>query len=93
MSKNNKRELDLTTAQEETLLEMRDHHAKPYLRERAAALLKIASGQSVREVAHHGLLKYRNRKTVTRWLDRYEAHGIGGLYIAKGRGPSPAVEP
>lgn len=93
MSKHNKRELDLTEAQEETLIEMRDHHPKPYLRERSAALLKIASGQSVREVANHGLLKSRNRKTVTRWLNRYEVDGIGGLYISRGRGPSAAVEP
>ena len=60
-----KRELELDEAARQTLQEMRDHHPKPYLRERAAALLKVADGASVNWVAEHGLLKPRHRDRVT----------------------------
>lgn len=88
-----KRELELDKVQQETLEEMRDHHPKPYLRERAAALLKIASGRSVNWVAEQGLLKRRRWITVAGWLNRYEEEGIVGLYIEAGRGRKPAYEP
>ncbi len=39
------------------LEEMRDHHPKPYMRERAAALLKLADGLSIAFVAHWGFLQ------------------------------------
>lgn len=93
MSQNNKRELELKKAQEKTLHEMRDHHPKPYLRERAAALLKIARGYSASWVARQGLLKRRDYRTVIAWLDAYQSEGLGGLYIKAGRGRPPAYEP
>ena len=93
MSQNNKRELNLEEPQEQTLIEMRDHHPKPYLRERAAALLKIASGRSASWVAQHGLLKQRDYRTVIGWLDAYQADGLSGLYIGEGRGRPPAYDP
>jgi len=93
MSKDNRRELDLTASEKAELRDIRDHHAKPHWREKAAAILKIASGQSVREVACEGLLRRRNWKTVARWLNRYEAEGVEGFAIRKGRGRKPAYEP
>lgn len=65
-----------------TLEQMRDHHPTPYLREKAAALLKIAGGQSISEVARHGLLKKRKADTVGGWVKAYRLHGLGGLYQA-----------
>jgi hypothetical protein len=47
--------LELTTQEVLDLEEIRDQASKPYLRERAAAILKIAQGNSGREVALHGL--------------------------------------
>ena len=88
-----KRELDLLSAAKTTLIEMRDHHAKPHMRERAAALLKIASGKSVNWVAQEGLLRERKWDTVASWLNAYEAEGLGGIYDGTGRGRKPAVEP
>jgi len=88
-----KRELVLSSEQETTLVEMRDHHAKPHLRERAAALLKIADGKSVNWVAREGLLRQRKWETVASWLNAYEEVGLGGLYDEKGRGRKPAAEP
>lgn len=89
----NKRELDLTTVEEKTLTEMRDHHPKPYMRERAAALLKISDGKSINWVAQEGLLKPRDWETVANWLNDYETCGLGGLYMEAGRGRKPTVDP
>lgn len=88
-----KRELKLADSQRETLEQMRDHHPKPYMRERASALLKIADGASVNEVARHGLLKPRKYGQVLEWLNRYEQDGLAGLYIRPGRGRKPAFPP
>ena len=46
-------QLSLSETQRESLLEVRDHHDKPYMREKAAAVLKVAgppggNGQSAR---------------------------------------------
>ena len=48
--------IELTPEQQQELEYARDHHEKPYVRERAAAILKIAAGMSGRQVALHGLL-------------------------------------
>lgn len=64
---------------------MRDTDKRPYLRERAAALLKIADGWSAHGVAREGLLKARHPDTVYAWLTRYEREGLGGL-IQRPRG-------
>ena len=39
-------------------------HEKPQMRERAAAILKVADGQSVAQVAKTGLLVARHRSTI-----------------------------
>ena len=62
--------LELTPEQEQELEHMRDTHALPYVRERAAALLKIHGGRSGRDVALHGLLKPRLPDTVYDWFKR-----------------------
>ncbi len=50
-------ELALSVNACKELEHVRDHDADTYMREKAAALLKIAGGQSGRDVALHGLLK------------------------------------
>lgn len=75
-----RRTLTLDHWQRLTLEQMRDHHPVPYLRERAAALLKIADGMSPHAIARHGLLKRRKADTVYAWLDAYQQYGLGGLY-------------
>jgi len=74
-----RRALTLTEEQRQELLQLRDHDARPYVRERGAALLKIAEGQSPHRVAKSGLLKPRDPDTVYAWLDCYEAQGAAGL--------------
>jgi hypothetical protein len=88
-----RRYLALTEAEKAELTDIRDHHEKPYLREKAAALLKVAAGVSPHQVALTGLLKPRSPDAIYRWLDRYEAAGVAGLVIQEGRGRKPAFSP
>lgn len=85
--------LDLTPTQQAELKHVRDHDKKPYLRERASALLKIAAGQSPYQVSQTGLLQKRDPHTVYEWLDRYQQAGVGGLAIKAGRGRKAAFSP
>lgn len=72
---------------------LRDHDPTPYVREKAAAILKVAAGQSVRAVARAGLLRPRRRETVACWVHRYLAAGAAGLRVQPGRGRKPAFFP
>ena len=74
-----RRKLTLSPAREKELKELRDQTKEEYVRERCAALLKIAGGQSAHRIALHGLLKPRDPDTVYHWLDIYEAEGLAGL--------------
>src|SRR3954471_802262 len=87
------RRLTLEPVERETLVQAVKHHAKAYVRERAAALLKIADGKSAAWVAEHGLLTRHAPDTVYRWLNQYVAKGIGGLRIRPGRGRKPRLPP
>jgi len=84
------RTITLTDAEEATLLEARDHHPLPYARERAAAILKVAAGWSVRRVAAEGLLRPRRPDSVGDWLDGYRHRGVVALVVRHGRGRKPA---
>jgi transposase len=86
-------ELVLSTEQRAELEHIRDHDPLPYMRERAAALLKISDGQSGLAVATHGLYKRRWEGTVYDWVHRYQAGGVKGLAIRPGRGRKPAFSP
>ena len=83
----------LTTTERQTLEELRDHGPKAYLRERAAALLKVDAGLSPARVAREGLLRPRKPDSVYAWLDRFIDHGLAGLSIRTGRGRKPAFSP
>jgi hypothetical protein len=74
-----RRTLALTAPQRDELVYHRDHDPKPYVRERCAALLKIADGASPHAVARTGLLRRRDPDTVYAWLDRYQADGLPAL--------------
>ena len=85
--------LDLTDAERRTLSDARKRHNKPYVRERAAALLKIADGWSGNKVAQEGLLQPRASDTVYTWYHDWQDYGIAALYIEEGRGRKPAFSP
>src|SRR6185437_13841928 len=69
----------LSWSQRRELEHVRDHDPQPYVRERCAAVLKIADGASAHAVARHGLLKPRDPDTLYAWLDRYTTEGLAGL--------------
>ena len=74
-----RRTLALTAAQRHQLLHHRDHDPRPYVRERCAALLKVADGQAPHAVARAGLLRPRDPDTLYAWLDHYQARGLAGV--------------
>ena len=91
-------DVTLSEQQREELLDVRDHHEKPYMRERAAAVLKVAGppgeeGQSARQVALHGLLRERRPNTVRGWIHAWREEGIDGFVVEEGRGQKPAFSP
>lgn len=85
--------IELSAEQRQELEEIRDKHPKPYMRERATAILKIADGMSGLQVSREGLYKQRHPDTIYRWVRRYLAEGVAGLEIRKGRGRKPAYFP
>ena len=87
------RTLTLSPEHYQELVTCRDHDKRSYMRERAAALLKIAEGMKPAHVADHGLLRRRDPDTVYAWLDRYQQEGLPGLVNRKGRGRKPAFSP
>ncbi len=71
--------LELTEEARAALVRGRDRDPRPYCRERCAALLKIAAGQSPRQVALSGLGKRRKPDTVRGWLHAYRTGGLPAL--------------
>jgi len=88
-----RRTLTLAAEDRTALTDLAKRGLPAYLRERAAAMLKIADHQSPHAVALHGLLLPRDPDTVYAWLDAYQEHGIAGLRMQPGRGRHPAFSP
>lgn len=86
-------QLEVTADQRAELERLRDTSPRPYLRKRAAALLKVADGVSPTAVAGSGLLRRRKYHTMVARLRRYQADGVAGLVIRPGRGRKPAFSP
>ncbi len=74
-----RRILKLSEEQQQELSELRDKTKVEAVRERCAAILKIANGRSAHQVAQQGLLRPRDPDTVYGWLDLDEAAGVVGL--------------
>ncbi len=74
-----RRTLQLNPDQRQQLLQHRDHDPRPFVRERCAALLKIADGQTPHAVAIRGLLRPRDPDSVYAWLDYFHRDGLPGL--------------
>lgn len=83
----------LSDSERAELRRLRDSGDKPYLRERAAAILKVAEGQVAVQVAARGLLRPRRPRTVHLWLKRYRDEGTPGLSIRPGRGRRASFSP
>jgi len=95
----NKRSLEVSLSERAELEAMRDHDPRPYLRERASALLKIADGMAASVVARSGLHKPRHVETVFIWLNEYEQTrqvrprpATRGAFSPSGRAKSATAE-
>lgn len=86
-------QLTLSPAQHAELAALRDHAPQAYIRERAAAIVKVAAGATIQAVAHSALLRPRQPETVREWIERYLTGGADGLRVRKGRGRKPAFSP
>src|SRR5258708_2275475 len=73
------RTVTLSWVQRRELEQARDHDARPYVRERCAALLKIAAGTPAHAVARQGLLKPRVPAPVYAGLPHSRPDGLAGL--------------
>ena len=73
------RTLALNTEQKAELIELRDRTKDEYVRERCAAMLKIAEGKTAHWVARQGLLRARDPDTVYLWLKIYTGEGCAGF--------------
>jgi hypothetical protein len=85
--------VSLSPAHVQELEQVRDHHPLAYVRVKAAGILKVRQGQSLRQVAKSGLLKSVRRETVKAWIVRYQHDGVAGLLVQPGRGRKPAFSP
>ena len=79
MARGQRREVALTGEQRAELERARDRDARPYFRERCAAVLKVADGATARQVALRGLHKPRDPDTLYAWLEGYARDGLAGL--------------
>ena len=81
--------IELSEAQRHELEVARNSNSLAYVRERAAGILKVASGSSLRQVAYVGLLRRHAPETVKEWCERYLTEGLVGLRVREGRGRKP----
>src|SRR5262245_11096046 len=79
-----RRRLVVSPAQHEAVVAQRDHDSRPTVRERSAALVKIADGMRPHADAQRGLLQARDPDTVDGWLAAYEAAGLVGVLARSG---------
>lgn len=83
----------LSEQQQAELLKVRDRDPLAYKRTKAAAVLKVAQGQMIKQVALEGLNRPHSEETVSRWITIYETEGIEGWKVQAGRGRKPAFSP
>jgi transposase len=78
------RYINLSISEEKlTLEECFKHHRKAHVRMRSHALLLSHEGKRVSYIAD--LYKVETR-TIYSWFNRWQTHGIAGLFILPGRG-------
>ena len=88
-----RRSVTLSEEQAQELRHCRDHHPLPYIRMKAAAILKVATGQTIKQVALTGLHKPVTEECVSTWISRYEQEGLTGLRVQPGRGRKASFSP
>jgi len=84
--------IELTKQEQEKLEGWVKHPPRPYLRERARAILKVSQGKTIQATAE-GLRVRVHRNAVSEWVKRFLAEGLEGLRIKRGRGRKAVFSP
>jgi hypothetical protein len=88
-----RRYVTLSDEQQQELRHCRDHPDLPSMRMKTAAILKVAAGQTIKQVALTGLNKPTPEECVSEWINRSEQHGLTGLRVQAGRGRKASFFP
>lgn len=86
------KQLTLSESQKKELEGWTKNPPKPYLRRKAWALLLVAEGQAIYQVAKDRRV-HANRATVSIWIDLFQERDLAGLRQAKGQGRKPRFFP
>ena len=85
-------EIVLTKQEKEKLEGWIRNPPRPYLRERARAILKVSQGETIQATAEN--LRVRvHRNAVSEWVKRFLSDRLEGLKIKKGRGRKSVFSP
>jgi hypothetical protein len=71
--------LTLSEPEQAALRDALHYHPSPQVRERCAAILKVAQGHSPHWVARFGLLHPRDPDSVYQWVRWYQQDGLADL--------------
>ena len=85
-------QIELSQEEREQLKRWTRNPPKPYLRYRAQAILQVAEGKPIYQVAQNLRIRI-HRNAVREWVKRYRSEGIKGLKVKAGRGRRPAFFP
>jgi transposase len=85
-------QVSLTAAEAAQLKRWEKNPPKPYLRDRARAILRVAQGEPMYKVAR-SLRTPVQRGTVREWVVRFAGERCAGLKIRAGRGRKPVFSP
>jgi hypothetical protein len=85
--------IKLSESQQVELDKASRRHPKPYIREKVVGIVKVAAGNSLRQVAYHQLQQRHAPETVKGWCESYLASGLKGLAVKPGRGRKAAFSP
>lgn len=85
-------EIVLSEQEEQKLQSWLKNPPRPYLRERARAILKVSQGETIAATAQK--LRVRvHRNAVSEWVQRFLAERLEGLKIKGGRGRKAVFSP
>jgi hypothetical protein len=84
--------IELTEQEKQKLEYWTKNPPRPYLRERARAILQVSQGKTI-EATARGLRVRVHRNAVSEWVKRFLAARLEGLKIEAGRGRKAIFSP
>lgn len=84
--------IELTEQEKQKLESWTKNPPRPYLRERARAILNVSEGRTIEETAKEIRVRV-HRNAVAEWVKRFLAERLAGLKIRAGRGRKAIFSP